>query len=218
MVSISTENSQQDQKTPSEFIDAVQGRFGSICFDLAAHAGNKQHHRYFAPTHFTSTLYSPSPDVRPKVDGLPIGILDFKRFDKKRDRAVWTFQYQNHDCEAAGFDSFTYNWHQIAGTQGRLLWLNCEWGDIQPWVDKCVLEAQRGAYIALLTHHSVADWYMDCLEHGDVYELKGRLSFDGKAPFPKDCMLTIFRPDAIGRSLNIWDWREDKILASYSKS
>lgn len=39
--------SKQDYATPLEFIEAFEKRFGPICFDLAAHAGNAQHAEYF---------------------------------------------------------------------------------------------------------------------------------------------------------------------------
>lgn len=47
--------SKQDYETPLEFIDAVEKRFGTLTFDLAAHAGNAKCSRFFtlepAPEH-----------------------------------------------------------------------------------------------------------------------------------------------------------------------
>ena len=223
MVSINTENSKQDQKTPDEFIKAVEGSFGPIKFDLAAHSTNKQHKRYFAPAVFTETLYSASAAENPLSPTRSLSYypdVKFVRFDKKKNRAVWTHTIKNNDPEAEGLDAFKFNWSQISKEtkEPGLLWLNCEWSDITPWVNRCIVEAQRGAYIALLTHLSITDWYVDCLKHGDVYQLKGRLSFDGSAPFPKDCMLTVFRPYEKGKYLSIWDWRKRELVFSHEKS
>lgn len=41
--------SKQDYETPPDFMDAVVRRYGSIDFDLAAHAGNKKSENYFGP-------------------------------------------------------------------------------------------------------------------------------------------------------------------------
>jgi phage N-6-adenine-methyltransferase len=40
--------SKQDYATPWPFIEAVERRFGKISFDLAAHARNTRHKRYFS--------------------------------------------------------------------------------------------------------------------------------------------------------------------------
>ena len=44
-------NSKQDYETPDEFIEAVERRFGRIEFDLAAHAKNTKHRRFFSKQH-----------------------------------------------------------------------------------------------------------------------------------------------------------------------
>ena len=37
--------------------------------------------------------------------------------------------------------------------------------------------------------------------------LQGRLSFDGKAPFPKDCMLSVYGTGQ-RKEFEVWDWRK----------
>ena len=113
-----------------------------------------------------------------------------------------------------------------------LLWLNCEFDDVTIWAKKCGEEAAKGASILLLTPASVgANWARDLvLPKSDVNVLSGRLCFDGKNVFPKDCMLSWFRSKYLTTgvagapwtrnkrkfSLSTWGWREDKIYNSWS--
>lgn len=158
----SGKDSRQDYATPLEFIQAVERKFGPIQFDLAAHAGNAKHARYFAPT-------------------------------------------ESCDPGAFGLDAFRYNWQDLST---GLLWLNPEFNDTGRWASRCALEAGFGAIIALLTPVAITNWFCDYIVgQADVYLLKGRLCFDGKSPFPKDCMLSHFHPQATG-AITVWDWRK----------
>jgi phage N-6-adenine-methyltransferase len=115
-------------------------------------------------------------------------------------------------------DSLKQHWETLVGP----LWLNPPFGHIEPWAEKCKISTRtRGRAIYFLTPASVgASWFArhvwrDC-NHAGVLALEGRLSFDGKAPYPKDCCLTVFRA---GLSLkqfgfdherfDVWDWREE---------
>jgi phage N-6-adenine-methyltransferase len=111
-------------------------------------------------------------------------------------------------------DSLKQNWEKLSGP----LWLNPPFGHIEPWAKKCQVSTRtEGRAIYFLTPASVgASWFArhvwrDCV-HAVVLALEGRLSFDGKAPYPKDCMLTVW--DAVrlyGKHtrFNVWDWRKE---------
>lgn len=128
-----------------------------------------------------------------------------------------------HNAKAARFftlaeDSLSQAWHAIPGVpRGGLLWLNPPFKQIAPWAKKCVEEAEAGACVAFLVPASVgAAWFADHVWHSasrhhraDIYFLSGRLSFDGKAPYPKDCLLALFSRMPAG-VVEVWDWRRGK--------
>lgn len=150
--------SKQDYATPLDFIAAVERRFGSITFDLAAHSENTKAANWYGPG-------------------------------------------------GEQLDSFAADW-QLPG----LLWLNPPFSGIAPWAAKCAREAAVVATIAMLVPASVgSNWFRDHVApHADVYLLNGRISFDGKNLFPKDCLLAHYhgaRP-----TMRIWSWRADEVL------
>ena len=93
-------------------------------------------------------------------------------------------------------------WHAIGG----LLWLNPPFGKITPWAAKCHAEAAKGARIALLVPASIgSNWYRDNIhDRHRVLFLNGRIVFDGKNGFPKDCMLVIFGDEP---GFDVWTWK-----------
>lgn len=143
--------SRQDYATPPEFIDAVEKRFGSMHYDLAASARNAK-----APAFFTEEQ-----------------------------------------------DSLSQDWTSLVGR----LWLNPPFAKIEPWARKCAASYRPHNRIFLLTPASIgAEWYAThVIPHARIYALVGRLCFDGKNPFPKDCTLALF---GAGRGLEIWRWRQ----------
>lgn len=94
-------------------------------------------------------------------------------------------------------------WHQIGG----LLWLNPPFGNIEPWAAKCRYESERGARILFLVPASVgAIWFANHVHRkAMVFALTPRLSFDGIAPFPKDCILAYYSSGAWG--FDVWAWK-----------
>jgi len=103
-------------------------------------------------------------------------------------------------------DSLAEDWHLKEGW----LYLNPPFKDIKPWARKCVNESLLGAKVVMLTPASVGSiWFHDwVMNKAHVMFLKGRLTFAGEtAPYPKDCMISIF--DNFHRGVNIWDWRKD---------
>lgn len=215
----SGKDSKQDYGTPGNLLAPVQQRLGPIVFDLAAHRLNKVHERYFAPKYFTDTWNPNKIDIKDLVDSL----VNRGANEDEAMRAVYaSLKYEarvkqlktpNYDPEAHSLDAFKWSWSLVHRDYGPgLLWLNCEFSDVTPWAQKCQLEAAQGAHIALLTPMVMTDWYVRYVAgSADVYQLSGRVSFDGKHPFPKDCMVSHFHPKATG-ALAIWDWRQDRIL------
>ncbi len=213
--------SRQDYGTPDNLLTPVQARFGPIVFDLAAHRLNKVIGRYFAPLEFVETW---DPEKQSGMDVVKSLVARGAREDEAQAAVYRPAGYQqkvkirvrNYDPDAYAFDAFGHDWaplHQQTGYVTRgILWLNCEFSDITPWSRKCQLEAAQGAHILLLTPMVMADWYVRHIAgSADVYQLSGRVSFDGKSPFPKDCAISHFHPGATGQ-LAIWDWRQDRIL------
>jgi hypothetical protein len=216
-------DSEQDQKTPPDFMVAVAERWGEICFDLAAHAGNAQHERYFAPTEFVYT------GTEEELAARPGALVQLFRDEKRKQpklrsktgEPLYEKRVQNTDKKAYGFNAFAHSWSDLTRefTVGRspgLLWLNCEFNEIERWAQRCMSEAEKGAHVLLLTPIATTNWFRDYVQGiADTFLLIGRLSFDGKNPYPKDCMLNYFRPrpsDSLVSEICLWDWRINKVL------
>lgn len=100
-------------------------------------------------------------------------------------------------------DSLKQSWHELGG----LLWLNCPFNNITPWARKCAEEAARGAKILFLTPASVgANWFADYVHRKAlVLALNPRLCFDGKNPYPKDCVLSVYN---LEHGFDVWRWKQ----------
>lgn len=101
-------------------------------------------------------------------------------------------------------DSLMQEWHKIPG----ILWLNPPFSRIEPWAEKCAREADKGAQILFLTPASVgANWFKNFV-HRQAYvlALNGRLSFDGIAPYPKDCILSSYNVPRGYVGFDVWSW------------
>jgi len=227
----SGEDSRQDYSTPLDLLSSVVERFGPIQFDLAAHSGNNRHERYFAPTEFVTKGTAKELDIddefRTLVDlagkwvatvNLP-QYVSFLKFDKKKKEPIFERRIPNVDPQAYALDAFKHSWADLSrkfksptGGPG-LLWLNCEFNDVEPWSARCFEEMAKGANITLLTPLTMANWARDnILAYADVYFLSGRVCFDGKNVFPKDTMISHFHPDAQGQ-VSLWDWRSNTIIS-----
>lgn len=101
-------------------------------------------------------------------------------------------------------DALTKDWRQFAGA--GWCWLNPPFGHIDPWAEKCA--ASSPTNIAFLVPASVgADWYRDHVDRkARVLALNGRLSFDGKDPYPKDCVLALYGAGIVP-GFEVWNWR-----------
>ncbi len=223
-------DSKQDYQTPADFMAAVGKRFGAPTFDLAAHAGNHQVEPYFAPREFVLKV------ERGKPTDLDALIADIVRAGADAEEARRTVFEQwaritgkgkiivpNRDTRAAALDALRLEtggrrrWAPYFG--GGLGWLNCEFADVDPRADACAWNMREdGVRSLLLTPAVFAGWHTAHVAGvADVYELSGRLTFDGKSPFPKDCRLSHFHPEATGK-LSIWDWRRDVIVAEWART
>lgn len=73
-------------------------------------------------------------------------------------------------------------------------WLNPEFGDIAPWAERCAETCAAGGRIAFLVPASVgSNWFAESVhDKARVLLFRPRLSFDGIAPYPKDCILCLY--------------------------
>jgi hypothetical protein len=224
----SGERSRQDYKTPSDFMAAVAKRIGLPTFDLAAHRGNHQFDRYYAPRDFVVKVERGETDIE-------VVIADVVRAGghPQEARRVALEQWSaitgkgkivvpNRDGAAVALDALRdedgsrRRWAR--DLKGGLGFLNCEFADIDPWAAACAWNLREdGARSLLLTPAVFAGWHTGhVVGVADIYELAGRLCFDGKSPFPKDCRLSHFHPGATGK-VCIWDWRRDVIVAEWTR-
>jgi hypothetical protein len=227
----SGDQSLQDAATPPDFMAAIGRRFGAPVFDLAAHRLNKKHALYFAPAELSLKYDLTKGDLASVAQ--PNGVRWLVDRGARRDEAEaaaaaafarakkGVVNVRNWDEEAYAFDAFKHDWHALSRSNSAadgkpgLLWLNCEWADVDPWAARCALEAERGASITLLTHVAITAWFSKHIAgRADCYPLLGRMSFDGKNLFPKDCMISHFHPEATG-SMAVWDWKRDVITKSW---
>ncbi len=90
-------------------------------------------------------------------------------------------------------------------------WLNPPYGNINPWVRKAwATTSTSDAKIAMLVPASVgSNWWRDWVHNkAHIILLNGRLSFDGKSPFPKDCALLLYNRTYVG-GYQVWSWKEE---------
>lgn len=133
--------------------------------------------------------------------------------EKRFGKVAFDLAAEPHNVVGAGgyfdesADALRQDWFADPARRApALLWLNPPFARIAPWAEKCRYEAARGCRIAFLVPAAVgANWWRDFV-HGraGVYFLNGRLKFDGKNGFPKDCALCVFG-DKPG--YHVWDWR-----------
>ncbi len=119
--------------------------------------------------------------------------------------------YRNSVCTPDRYfgvtqDSLKQDWAQAHG----LLWLNPPFDNIKPWALKCadtIHNCRRTDPLLFLTPASVgAQWFQRwVVPYAHVIELEDRLCFDGKNPYPKDCVLNVYYAGITGRSS--WRWK-----------
>lgn len=90
-------------------------------------------------------------------------------------------------------------------------WLNPEFADIHPWVDKAWRASRLGAQVAVLVPASVGSlWWKECVhEKAYVLFLNGRIKFVGSEDYyPKDLALLLYHPMLQG-GYSIWSWMQE---------
>lgn len=129
-----------------------------------------------------------------------LGIEEFKvDLAASADNAKASLYYSEQDA------SLSQNWREW-GVEGWC-WLNPPFSRIEFWVRKCSRVSDT-IHIALLVPASVgSNWFADYVDgNARVFFLKPRLSFDGKGPYPKDCILCLYGPGVVP-GYEVWDWR-----------
>ena len=106
-----------------------------------------------------------------------------------------------------GRDSLSVDWTQFSGD----LWLNPPFANIAPWAGKCALSTNGARFsrhrrIFFLVPAAVGSRWFERHVHpfARVYFLRDRICFDGKNPYPKDCLLAVFG-EAPG--YEFWSWK-----------
>jgi phage N-6-adenine-methyltransferase len=122
---------------------------------------------------------------------------DLAAHDKNHIHKNWYGPESEHATNSLDKD---VDWAKTA--PGELLWLNPPFSDIAPWASKC---ASSGAKIAFLVPASIGSEWFASYVYGKslVLALRPRLSFDGKNPYPKDCILCIYGEQP---GFSLWKW------------
>jgi phage N-6-adenine-methyltransferase len=111
-----------------------------------------------------------------------------------------------HNTKATTFISEATNSLSVSWVISGRLWLNPPFDNITPWAMKCAEESRKGASILFLTPASIgSEWFANYVfPFARVLALRPRLSFDGKNPYPKDCILSVYPG---GPGLELWKWK-----------
>lgn len=114
-------------------------------------------------------------------------------------------------------DSLSLAWDEEFA--GRRCWLNPPFENITPWAEKCAksvsdaFNAQVNLEVLFLVPASVgSEWFrLHVHRKALVYAINPRISFDGKHPYPKDCMLALYSADHIvaevAPGFDVWRWK-----------
>lgn len=88
-----------------------------------------------------------------------------------------------------------------------LAWLNPPFANIAAWAESCkaALSTNQQRTLLLVPASVGSNWFRDHVHrHALVLGVNGRLSFDGKDPYPKDLILCCY---GFGVGFDVWDWR-----------
>lgn len=126
-----------------------------------------------------------------------LGIRDFNLdAAASRENAITTPFYDG----SPGLDGLVEPWDS---------WTFCNppFGNIRPWVAKAWEEGEENCSAVLVPAAVGSNWWKDWVHNSaHVLFLNGRLSFDGKAPYPKDCAILLYTPYCRG-GYEVWSWR-----------
>lgn len=114
----------------------------------------------------------------------------------------------------AAADALAQDWSpaalNVADWTRRWCWLNPPFANIEPWARKCAEAKDEGQHILFLVPAAVgSNWWARWVNgEAAVLFLNGRLSFDGKNPYPKDCALCVYSQQSVP-GYSVWDWRSE---------
>lgn len=104
-------------------------------------------------------------------------------------------------------DSLQVDWAQFNGD----LWLNPPFANIGPWAKKCSVATHGSRFsqnrrIFFLVPAAVGSRWFEKYVHpfARVYFLRDRICFDGKFPYPKDCILAVYGEHP---GYEFWSWK-----------
>lgn len=107
-------------------------------------------------------------------------------------------------------DSLAVDWNAFAGD----LWLNPPFANITPWAEKCANSTMDQRFTQLrriffLVPAAVGSRWFERYVHpfARVYFLRDRICFDGKHPYPKDCILAVYGEHP---GYEFWAWKTRK--------
>lgn len=94
-----------------------------------------------------------------------------------------------------------------SGESIRVAFCNPPFADIDPWAAKCSSCQLLPRWTLLLVPASIgSNWFTNHVNgKALVLGLNPRISFDGKAPYPKDCLLACFGFGSVG--FDVWRWK-----------
>ena len=138
------------------------------------------------------------------IDEFDWDLAATRDFDSMTDTSVSERCFTESD-DALADDS-------IWPANGGWNWLNPPYAHIAPWVKKAWESlSERGAHTLMLVPAGVgANWWRDWVhDKAFVYLLNGRISFDGNAPYPKDCVLLAYGHSDPESMYDVWTWTTD---------
>jgi phage N-6-adenine-methyltransferase len=136
------------------------------------------------------------------------GIVDF----------AWDLAADARNAKAPNYisereDSLSVDWERLKPSGDN--WLNPPFDRIAPWAKKCadtmridVIPESRCRIFLLVPAAVGSNWFAEHVYgHASILALNGRICFDGKAPYPKDCLLAIYGGGLTEPGFGVWRWK-----------
>jgi hypothetical protein len=189
--------------TPPEFIEALEGEFGPLGWDLAATAENAKAPRYITPEIDSLAVHWHALDLITNAVNHPSFLMTREYHELLLlygERTVDLVLEQERSARARDLPICLV---------GRFAYLNPPFKQSGVWIRKCAAEAARGARLIVLLQASIdTEYYRDhIVGKCECRLMKGRLRFTGhKTQFPKALMTLVFEPGRPARTMH-WDWR-----------
>lgn len=111
-------------------------------------------------------------------------------------------------CITPEIDTFQVDWSGALGV-GGVGWLNPEFDPVEPFLEKCVWEAHKGARFFTLTRGAVdTAWFWDLIyPNAAIYTVEPRIKFVGHtSPYPFPLILSTWNLP-FKEKLNRWRWK-----------